>query len=99
MGNLFDADVMSAERERLVGALSELTAFVYSDGYYALSENRRRLVLNMKSSVETRLDAVCKWLYEDVDAAFIPDVSGYGFDKMFGDLVRGGKPSALPNIK
>ena len=64
------------EQAELKKKLANLTDFINSEEFYALSTNHRQLLKNKKIAMELYLNVLNMQVFEDVDNAYIPD---YGF--------------------
>lgn len=82
------------EHVELKGKLARLVDFIHSDEYYALSENKRRMLRNRKICMEMYLNELSSEVFEDEEKAFVPDL---GVMSVLGSILGGGVAANMPH--
>ena len=84
------------EQKELKEKMVKLVAFINSEEYYQLSENKRLLMKDQKIAMELYLNVLNIRVFGDVDNIAVPD---YGMLQAMGGLFNSSWSSSPSNIK
>lgn len=68
---------VAQEQETLRDKLTSLVQYINSKEFYTLSPNSQKLLSNQKFLIEAYIKTLNTRLYEDIDSAFVSDLSAF----------------------